>query len=1073
MAQMSKRAAMVLVALMVVTAFFPLLTAPAGAKAGSRANFSEIEPNNNYGQAMEIHAGDHVSGFMNWTDANDVFKINATVGKILNVTLYLNDYNPAIPYQYDLDYQVMDPEMYYLTDHWMQTTRQDAMSIMVYESGFHYIWVYANGTSGTHTMDTRYHLSVDQQDAISTGAATVVGNIDTATGSYTDAWYKLTIPTGQGVRANLTVPATGDYDLYLFTTWPEMPKYFVGFSCPYDLNESYKNQTGGYEYVEGLSMEGSYYIKVYGWSGHGAFSLKIEQASFFDDGDSTPATAVPVTPNKSDRIMMGTLSQSFDAVDWYKVHLNTGEYVNADLDLMTYGTKVDVLFGFTDQWFTTSLWEWTTVLGGSYNYQTNGLDGNAHLKFAPFSTGASVAGDYYFYVHVAWRMQDVAAFTPADTMYKLTWDLPDYGPFAKAVSIPPIRVLEGATNNSLNLNNYFGDNEGDTLSYSYSEPVNNPNVTVSIDQPSSKVTVTPKAYYNNGGKPINITFKATDAAADWGTKSSSLNSSIIITPVNFAPIVQLPIQNITTDEDTPNRTSPAEMSMVFDDPDGDHLIYRVMGMDHIPAVIDPVTTILTVGPVHQWFGTEVLTVQAEDTGSLKTNVTFKVTVRHVNHAPTPKGGGFTKKFYNMTENTVDKALNVTTMFEDPDISYAGDSLRYSVEYTYEHPENTNMKASLDGNFLSLKPANNWSGEVEVPIAARDLNGSKTVVYVEVTVLNVNQPPVILEASPSTTVVVLKEGELKAFTILKYVDSDKDETITYRWYLDGKVLPVMPTASTYTLETDYTNKSGKPSAGNYTLKAVVSDGELSTDLSWHVQVQNVNRKPSQAAIIEPPPAKKIKAGEKMTMRAGAATDPDGDKITYTWKDETTNTVIGTGDSVIYTPKGTGDHKISLTVSDGQGESTSVFVTITVQKAATAGLGTTMMLVLVVVIVLIVVILVAVLMMKRRKPKAADTQAEVASNYEAQLWGKQGGATRPAAPPPRPYAPPATPPRRPPPAQDYDPTQDYGPAAPEPPMEEDAAVPTWSPGGATVEQPTTATEPTIPKASASKVPPGPPR
>jgi len=1070
MAVMSKRAAMVLVALMVTTAIFPLMMAPTGANAGSRASKNETEPNNNYGQAMEIFTGDHIYGFMNWTDANDVFKINSTAGKILNVTLYLDDYTVGIPYEHDLDYQIMDPEMYFLTDHSWQTTRMDTASIMVYETGFHYIWIYANGTGGTHTMDTHYHLSVEVKDAISTGAATVTGNIDTKA-SYTDAWYKLTFPAGQGVRANLTVPASGDFDLYLFTTWPTMSKYFVGFSCPYDLNESYKNVSGGYEEVEGLSMDGTYYLKVYGWSGSGAFSLKIEQASFFDDGDSTMATAVPVSTNKNDRIMMGTLSQSFDSVDWYKIHLNNTEYANADLDLMTYGTKVDVLFGFTDQWGTIMLWEWTTVTGGSYNYQNNGLDGNAHLKFAPYSTGASVAGDYYFFIHVAWRWQDTKDFMPADTMYKVTWDLPDYGPYAKASTIPPIKVLEGGSNNSLNLNNYFGDHEGDTLSYSYSEPVNNPNVTVGIDQASSKVTVTPKAYYNNGGKAINITFKATDAAADWGTKSASLNSSIIITPVNFAPIVQLPIQNITTDEDTVNRTSPAQMSTVFDDPDGDHLIYRVTGMDHIPASIDSGTTILTIGPAHKWFGTEVLTVQAEDTGGLKTNVTFKVTVRHVNHPPTPKGGGFNKKFFNMTENTVDKTLNVTTLFDDPDTAYAGDSLRYNVEYTFEHPENSNMKATLDGNFLELKPANNWSGDVEVPLAARDLNGSKTFVYLEVTVLNVNEPPVILEASPTTFIVVLKEGELKPFTISKVYDSDKDETITYRWYLDGKLLPVMPTANSYTLETDYTNKSGKPSAGNYTLKVVVGDGELTTQLTWQVQVQNVNRKPTQAAIAEPSMGKKIKAGEKITLRAAAVTDPDGDKITFTWKDETTNTVIGTGDSIIYTPKGTGDHKITLTADDGNGGSTTATVTFNVQKTGTAGLSTTLLLALVVIIVLVIVIIVVVLMMKRRRPKAADTQAEVASNYEAQLWGKQGGATRPAAPPSRPSAPPAprTPPATPtrePPVENYD----YGP---EPPMKEDETVPTWSPGGAQVEEPTSAPEPTIPKASASKVPPGPPR
>jgi len=1063
MALYKRNFSMLFVAFMVATAIFPLLVPPAGATIGSRAYLTETEPNQLYAQANEIKPGDHASGKINWTDLKDVWKINVTAGKIFNVTLYLIDYNGALAYDYNLNYEVISPAPQFVLSGHYGERRTDTWSGVVYETGFHYIWIYANGTVSTHTKETRYMLSVDLFNATTTGAGTVNGNIDTSL-DLTDVWYKLTFPAGQGVNAVLTVPATGDFDLSLWCKWPVQAHYMVGLEHPFMLNASYVNTTNNKEEVDGLCMEGTYYLKVFGWSGKGAFSLAITQASFFDDGDSTPATATTVTNLKSDRIMLSSLSQSLDFVDWYKVHLEKGEYVNTKLELMSNSNRVNCMLMFTDQWYTPLLWQFTTVTGYPYDMDTNLLDGSANINFAPYTDGAPAAGDYYFFVRIAWRIQDQPDFTPADAMYRITWDMPNYGPINKTVDgIPPLKVDEHGTIN-MNLNDYFLDREGDTLSYAALFQTAMPNVTVDINQGTGATTITPVGHFNNGGTAINMSFKATDPAADWGTKTYQEDTTLTIKPINDAPTVQIKIINITINEDQVNKTNPADLKSVFVDADGDKLIYRVLGADKIPVSIDPVSNQVSLGPVHAWFGEEVITIQAEDPSGEKANVTFKVTVAHVNHPPTGKNS-MTRFTREIPEDLTDSGLNLTTLFDDPDVAYASDQLRFKLEYPAGYTPPFHMDVAVDGDHFIITPDPNWTGIEEVPITAYDLAGAKIYVILAISVLNTNDPPIIETVSPPSWIVAMKEGENKLFEVTKPIHGDIDSFLTYTWYLDGQKLPVIATSTKYTLETDFTNKSTKPSAGNHTLKVVVSDSESNASFTWNINIEDVNRAPTTSAISEPFVGKKFKTGEKVTLRAAGATDPDGDKLTYTWKDDSTGQVLGTGDSLIVSFSKAGDHKISLTVTDAKGMSSApTSVTFKVVKPAQTGISTTMMLAIVVLIVVINIVLVVVMVVMRRRPKEPDNAKAVADNYESQLWGKQPGGqgARPAS---RPAAPPATPP-----AAEYGPETDT--AAPRGGTEEAAPEQTWSMAGAKTEDVKPEVEDDIPSASASKVLPGPP-
>jgi len=337
----------------------------------------------------------------------------------------------------------------------------------------------------------------------------------------------------------------------------------------------------------------------------------------------------------------------------------------------------------------------------------------------------------------------------------------------------------------------------------------------------------------------------------------------------------------------------------------------------------------------------------------------------------------------------------------------------------------------------------------ITLTARDLNGAKVMVIVQVTVINVNDPPVIKEVSPPLFSVTMKEGEMKKFEVTKVVDPDPETTLTYRWYLNGNLLQAITSATYYNLETDYTNKTAKPAAGNYTLEVVVSDGELNDTFTWNVQVQDVNRKPTAPIINEPLPTKTFTVGDTVTMRAGGSTDPDGDTLTYTWHDDTTNQNLDTGPSILWKPATGGQHKITLTVSDGKGGTASTSITLTVNKKATTGMSMMLLGAIIgVILVIVIVLVVVVVMMKRKRGKEPGTAKEVADNYEAQMWGKTG--TRPSTPPQRPAEPPAY--------------REPANSGAEPPVEDVPEEKTWTPGGgATTEE---APEQEVPR-------PGPPQ
>lgn len=170
---------------------------------------------------------------------------------------------------------------------------------------------------------------------------------------------------------------------------------------------------------------------------------------------------------------------------------------------------------------------------------------------------------------------------------------------------------------------------------------------------------------------------------------------------------------------------------------------------------------------------------------------------------------------NLTKNT-NKTITLSDYFADAE----SDALTYFVSTS---PSNINI--TISGNTATLAPTGNWTGTTTLVFAAND---SKNTTNSNTVTLNVvsgaNTAPSITEYIPLTDTVVMETDDLRTFTIKKS-DSDGD-SLTIKWYLNDQEISGAASDS-YEL--------ANPANGTHTLKVIVSDGNLTAQRSWTVEV----------------------------------------------------------------------------------------------------------------------------------------------------------------------------------------------------------------------------------------------
>ncbi|MCK4970156.1 MAG: PKD domain-containing protein, partial [Thermoplasmata archaeon] len=168
---------------------------------------------------------------------------------------------------------------------------------------------------------------------------------------------------------------------------------------------------------------------------------------------------------------------------------------------------------------------------------------------------------------------------------------------------------------------------------------------------------------------------------------------------------------------------------------------------------------------------------------------------------------------------------------------------------------------------------------------------------EYTLTAINRAPVV-DHLPTWNVIESTDAE---FDLTSYVSDINDDTFTVECDDDN-----------ITVEGQVLKLRHDTVVPDRIVILTVSDGEAYIDTSITIHVVNVNDLPviEDVSTVD---GSKFKVDEKVTFSINV-TDEDLDELTVTWKDG--DTVLGTGETIVYQKLKPGKHTITVTVFDGE-------------------------------------------------------------------------------------------------------------------------------------------------------------
>ena len=196
-----------------------------------------------------------------------------------------------------------------------------------------------------------------------------------------------------------------------------------------------------------------------------------------------------------------------------------------------------------------------------------------------------------------------------------------------------------------------------------------------------------------------------------------------------------------------------------------------------------------------------------------------------------------------------------------------------------------------------------AGEYTITITASDSINTVSK-DVNIIVEELNRAPEIDSMFPGNSSVDMLEAESITFAV-SASELDGDE-LSYEWTVDGVKLENSNRSFEFFADYD--------SSGYHKILVAVSDGNMTEETEWDVNIIDVNRFP----VIE-------SCSEDMTIKEGdvveidfTASDPDGDDLKYKVSQPVGNDKIWETTSY-----DAGEHEITVTVSDGEFNATESF------------------------------------------------------------------------------------------------------------------------------------------------------
>ncbi len=447
--------------------------------------------------------------------------------------------------------------------------------------------------------------------------------------------------------------------------------------------------------------------------------------------------------------------------------------------------------------------------------------------------------------------------------------------------LPDRTVQEDFGSFTIDLSGHFSDPDGDALAYDVTGQ--DDLVTTSV---SGNVLTAESIQDAHGSATLRIS--ATD-----GEATIQDEFVLTVTPVNDAPVLSSPFEDITRDEDFDS--FEIEVQSHFTDVDGDVLTYGATVVGGA-ATVSIVNNMLEISSTSMEFGSATITVTASDGDGETASGAFVLMVDSVNDVPV-----LDTSLPDLTRDEDFEAfmIDLSDHFSDPD----GNGLDYTVS-----GQDGVVTAAVSGNVLRVESIQDVNGAATLAITASD--GSESIRdEFKMTVTPVNDPPVL--SSPFND--ITRDEDFAAITIDpsgNFTDVDGDE-LTY----DATSVGDAATVSIVNNMLEITAASMEFGSATITVTASDPDGETASD-EFILTVESVNDAPVLDSPL--PDVTRDEDFEAFTIDLSIHfSDPDGNNLNYAVDNQGEIVTTGISGSILTVSSvlnAHGNSTLTITASD---------------------------------------------------------------------------------------------------------------------------------------------------------------
>ncbi|MEM4728310.1 MAG: tandem-95 repeat protein [Thermoplasmata archaeon] len=452
-------------------------------------------------------------------------------------------------------------------------------------------------------------------------------------------------------------------------------------------------------------------------------------------------------------------------------------------------------------------------------------------------------------------------------------------------SIPALELPEdGSVTGALDLREHFSDDGGaGNLSFELVWESGSGEVEAVIK--GGVLSLFARAPDWNGELRAHV--NATDAK---GQVAVSNSFKVRVMPVNDPPVLE-PVGELRARERV-----PFEYDFNATDVDGDRLTYS---LNSSIMSIDPSTGLARFTPSARDIGVHMLKVAVEDGAGGRDTLNFTLVVENVNDPPV---------LSQPEDATVEEGQEFTMRLEarDPDVELGLDTLRFS--------DDSPLVTTTPDGLVRFLPDDEHVGVHRVNFTVTDSTGLSDTKGMTLTVLNVNDPPVLLNPGDLTA-----EEDRPFYMKLNATDEDAGDSL--RFSSSTSLFIISQAGEIYFTPT-------QRDVGRHLVRVTVTDSAgARASVEFNLTVLNVNDPPERVRILSPLEGQSFIEGKEVTLEAEAE-DEDGDELTYTWYSG--GSELGRGRVVSTKALKAGDHSITVKVSDGKETVSSAPVAIKVKK-----------------------------------------------------------------------------------------------------------------------------------------------